>query len=77
MSTTTRMSNDPIVFLDTHGTPGAEYGTRPVLRYGVERCPKCGARAYGGYGFGFGPGIGTYRHCSKECGWFWKRVDPE
>ncbi|MFO0447406.1 MAG: hypothetical protein ACK52I_01735 [Pseudomonadota bacterium] len=42
------------------------------------RCPKCGAMTDCGYGFAFGPGIGSYTFCVRSaCGWSEKVLDDD
>ena len=62
------MSEDFNVLVDAAGDPG-EKGERSING----KCPKCGAPIDGGFGFAYG-GYGPYEWCSKECGWYWKRV---
>jgi hypothetical protein len=77
------------VIIHEAGVPGQEYGDRPILVekdhncaecrrvHDIEKCPKCGAPIFLGYGLGFGPGVGEYKACDGGCDWSWKRCDPE
>lgn len=56
------------ILIDYAGTPG-EHGERSK----DGKCPKCGSKAVGGFGFAYG-GYGPYEWCEYECGWYWKRV---
>jgi hypothetical protein len=41
-------------------------------------CPNChqGTLSWG-YGYAFGGGLGGYKYCKKECGYYQKWPDPE
>lgn len=57
------------IMVDPKGTPG-EYGDHSTSD---SKCPRCGARAEGGFGLAYG-GYGPYEFCEKQCGWYWKRI---